>query len=152
MVAENRIHPDDVPYEPSFDDPRDAKEVLDATRGDNGRKPDYDGARPAYLKNAHLNGDAPKTYAPPHSAEFEAMLKGIEGKLVQGTSMTDEELEVVTQHAALELLRSKRPQVRMGALKLLQEQRVKKIAAKEPECEKPDEGEAMPGMNIPGAT
>lgn len=71
-----------------------------------------------------------KTYARAVDPKFQAKLDAIKEQLLGGGAMSDDDIEAVTQLGLLDLLDSKRPAVRLQALKLLQEQRSKKLAAK----------------------
>lgn len=92
-----------------------------------------------------------KTYARAVDPKFQDKLDAIKAQLIAGGAMSDDDIEVVTQHGLLDLLDSKRPAVRLQALKLLQDQRRAKLASKQPEpgTEAQDGSSAKSDINLP---
>lgn len=141
MVRDNGLT-SDIPYDPSFPDPRDAAEVRFTTRsGSQSKAPDRD----------EQPGKG-RSYAPPIAPSYQKKLDELQEKLGTGQSLSDGELELLTQMAAMNLLVASRPSVRLSAAKLLHEQRARKLAAKvdaPPVAGAEPKAEPESGWNLP---
>lgn len=119
MVRDNGLT-SDIPYDPSFPDPRDAAEVRFTTRsGSQSKAPDRD----------EQPGKG-RSYAPPIAPSYQKKLDELQAKLGEGQALSDSDIELLTQMAAINLLTASRPSVRITAAKLLSVQREKKLALK----------------------
>lgn len=141
----------DEPYQPSFGNEADNEFVHRVTRTGSERAPSAPPREKAYEYPPLLGvPEKRNTYADPLTDDFKAKLDELRAKLVSGVALSGEELEIVTQHGAIDLLNAKRPAVRLQALRLLQEQRIRKLASTQPpEGQKSGEPPSVGGLNMP---
>jgi hypothetical protein len=116
----------DEPYEPSFD-AEDVAEIH-AAAGVRRGKPMRERIeeKPAWSQpRGHKSGTMMAPLSPAMQARFDEIKK----KMDLGEELTAADNEYLIHRTAIELLESKRPSIRMGALRALQHSQLKKLVA-----------------------
>lgn len=135
---------DDEPYEP--DDP----EIAKLAHQSKGRpvSSEIEATPPWRQPKVHKA----ETQMPPISRSMEDRFAIIKANLDAGLALTTDECEYLVHRSAIDLLQSKRPSIRMGALRALQHSQIKKLVAdgivKGMKGEKPAEPDPAAGLGL----
>lgn len=137
-----------TPDEPYVADLGDREANRSAQRGARGRT---NGHRLGAPDDKPAESVQPKSFGKAPSPAYTAKLDELEAKLAKGEALTDEDLRVVTQMGAINLLRAPRPSVRATALKILDGLRAEAPKPVDPPAGSvtPAGPAVSPGLNTP---
>lgn len=117
----------DEPYVPLGFEPEETDMILRGTGNRSGKSTRERAEEGAKWTQPKVH--SAETQLPALAPSMQARFDEIKGKLDRGEPLASEDNEYLIHRTAIELLQSKRPSIRMGALRALQHSQLKKLVA-----------------------